>query len=305
MKSVLLVLAASALGMGCASAQPPAQLIDARAAYQRASTGEGAALVTTDLHDAKVALNDAEQAFTEDGDEPKTQSLAYIAHRRSVAAQAKAVTAKSLQDKRVAEAQFDKFKEQQALATRDQLDSTKNALTSAQQQAEAERRARTAADDKTRDLLSQIKGLQSQQTERGLVLTLSGSVLFATNRSELLPTAKTRLNEVSKALKEDKRSIVVVGHTDSTGGAELNQKLSNDRASAVRTYLLGQGVETSRLRSEGMGPSQPVADNASPEGRANNRRVEIILENNGQQQGGALNQANPGMNGTGSNTKQP
>ena len=215
------------------------------------------------------------------------------------------MTAKSLQDKRVAEAQFDKFKEQQAVATRDQLDSTKNALTSAQQQAEAERRARTAADDKTRDLLSQIKGLQSQQTERGLVLTLSGSVLFATNRSELLPTAKTRLNEVSKALKEDKRSIVVVGHTDSTGGAELNQKLSNDRASAVRTYLLGQGVETSRLRSEGMGPSQPVADNASPEGRANNRRVEIILENNGQQQGGALNQANPGTNGTGSNTKQP
>lgn len=287
MKTALYVLAASALGLACGTTTPPSQLVDARVAYQRASTSEGAALATTDLYDAKTALNEAEHSFKEDGDDPKTKSLAYVAHRRAISAQAKANTAKALQDKRTAEAQFQQFQQQNALALRDQLDSTKSALTQAQRDAEAARRARSEAEDKTRDLLNQINGLKAQPTDRGLVVTLSGSVLFATNKADLLPAAKTRLGEVANALKQDQRSMIVVGHTDATGGDDLNQRLSENRAKSVRTYLVSQGVPENRIRSEGMGKSQPVADNASPEGRANNRRVEIILENNGQQQQGA------------------
>lgn len=281
MKTVLLAVAASALAMACGTTQPPSQLVDARVAYQRASTSEGAALVTPDLYDAKQALNEAEKSFSEDGDDTKARSLAYIAHRRAISAQAKGNAAKSMQDKRTAEAQFNKFKEQQALATREQLDNTKSALTAAQQEAENQRRARSAADDRTKDLLSQIEGLKTQQSERGLVVTVSGSVLFATNKSELLPAAKKSLSDVAKALKEDKRQLVVVGHTDSTGSDDLNQRLSEARAKSVRQYLVSQGVEDGRIRAEGMGETQPIADNASPEGRANNRRVEIILENGG------------------------
>src|SRR6185369_14983622 len=113
-----------------------------------------------------------------------------------------------------------------------------------------------------------------------LVLTLSGSVLFASGKSVLLPMALTRLSEAAKALKEDGRSITIIGHTDSQGSDESNQKLSVARAEAVRKYFVTQGLPGDRVKAEGAGESQPIADNATPEGRANNRRVEIVLENN-------------------------
>ena len=94
---------------------------------------------------------------------------------------------------------FDRFKEQHAVATRMQLDSAKSQLSIAQQEAEAQRQARTAADEKTQQMLSQIQGLQSQKTDRGLVLTISGSVFFATGKAQLLEPAKKRLTD--RALK--------------------------------------------------------------------------------------------------------
>ena len=83
----------------------------------------------------------------------------------------------------------------------------------------------------------------------------------------------------ARALKEDGRSITIIGHTDSAGSDAANQKLSEARAEAVRTYLVSQGIPADHVKSEGAGESQPVADNKTPEGRANNRRVEIILQN--------------------------
>jgi outer membrane protein OmpA-like peptidoglycan-associated protein len=275
----LLGLAAAA----CGASRPPAQLVDARSAYQRASTAPGSSLVATDMYDARNALNDAERSFSDDGDSEKTKSLAYVAHRRAIAVEHKALAAKSMEDRRVAEAQFDRFKEQQAVATRMQLDSAKSQLSIAQQEAEAQRAAKAAADEKTQQMLSQIQGLQAQKTDRGLVVTISGSVLFTTGKSELLGPAKKRLADVANALKETKSPLIVVGHTDSTGSDETNQRLSEQRAKAVRQYLVSQGIEDGRIRAEGMGESQPIADNTTPEGRANNRRVEIIVENSGQQ----------------------
>jgi outer membrane protein OmpA-like peptidoglycan-associated protein len=231
------------------------------------------------MRDAQIALNGAEKEFKDHGDEPSTRNAAYIAQRKVVAAEAKGQTMGNLQQKKELEANLARSKDDQLARTRGDLDSTRGQLARTEMDAQSERAARVAAEKKANDALSAINGLKTSQDERGLVLTLSGSVLFATNSTALLPVAKTRLTEVATALKEDKRAIAVYGHTDSTGGDDLNQKLSEGRAASVKTFLSQQGVPADRITSTGMGKGQPIADNASPEGRANNRRVEIVLKN--------------------------
>jgi outer membrane protein OmpA-like peptidoglycan-associated protein len=113
-----------------------------------------------------------------------------------------------------------------------------------------------------------------------MVITLSGSVLFASAKSALLPAAQVKLNEVANALiKEDPLSkIVIEGHTDSQGTAAYNQDLSQQRAQAVRDYLVTRGIASDRITSQGFGLTRSIADNGSAEGRANNRRVEIVVQ---------------------------
>jgi outer membrane protein OmpA-like peptidoglycan-associated protein len=273
-RTVVATAAALTLAVvGCASTRPPNQLVDARIAFQQASSSPGAAMATTDIFEAKQALEAAERAFHQ-GKTREAKNLAYIAHRKALSAQARAETQRAIETKRVALADFQRFREMQAVATREQLEREKGALTIAQREAEAQRQAREAAEAKVAD----IEGIQARKSEKGLVLTISGSVLFPSGKSELLPSAKERLSEVAKALKDDRRTLLVVGHTDSRGADEANERLSGSRASAVRSYLVSEGIDDDRIRSEGMGESEPVADNATAEGRANNRRVEIVVE---------------------------
>jgi outer membrane protein OmpA-like peptidoglycan-associated protein len=113
-----------------------------------------------------------------------------------------------------------------------------------------------------------------------LTLSLSGAVLFAFNKATLLPSAERVLNEVATALKTDKqsnRTLTVVGHTDSVGTDAANQALSLARAQAVRNFLIAHGVSPNRIRAVGRGENQPVAQNDTPENRAQNRRVEIVI----------------------------
>lgn len=110
------------------------------------------------------------------------------------------------------------------------------------------------------------------------VITLSSSVLFAYNKSELTPAARTELDSLMPKLQSaDVVSVKVVGHTDSQGSDAYNQKLSERRASSVAAYLLSRGLAPNKLTSEGKGESQPVADNDTEEGRAQNRRVELHI----------------------------
>lgn len=275
-RTLLTITTASAfatLAVGCGAGRPPSQLVDARIAYQQASTHPSARVASTEVLDAKHALDGAEHAFKE-GDELEAKNLAYIAHRRSVAAKAMADSARAAESKRVALADFQRFREARALATRAELERAKGALSIAQQEAESQRQARQVAEEK----LTQIQDVQAQKSDKGLVLTLSGNILFPSGKTELLDVAKDRLADVADALKEDQRSVLIVGHSDAQGPEDKNQKLSEARADAVRIYLIQRGVDRQRIRSEGAGESQPIADNESPEGRANNRRVEIILE---------------------------
>jgi OOP family OmpA-OmpF porin len=105
-------------------------------------------------------------------------------------------------------------------------------------------------------------------------------VRFKLNKDELTVQSKAILDSVAGSLIErrDVTSLMVVGHTDSTGEADYNQSLSEKRAESVMAYLVSQGVESGVLSSKGMGESVPIADNATAEGRKKNRRVELKLD---------------------------
>lgn len=129
------------------------------------------------------------------------------------------------------------------------------------------------------DLLRQIAELNAKTTERGLIVTL-GDVLFATGKSNIKSTTATQLGKLASFLKEyEDRTVAIEGHTDSVGSEDSNLSLSQHRADSVKSYLVTQGVNSTRLTTTGMGESSPVADNDSATGRQQNRRVEVIIEN--------------------------
>jgi outer membrane protein OmpA-like peptidoglycan-associated protein len=136
------------------------------------------------------------------------------------------------------------------------------------------------SEKRTADAVAALATLAAvREEERGLVVTLSGSVLFRSAKSTLLPSAKVKLDQVATALLSIRaRNLIVEGNTDSQGSESYNQDLSQRRADAVRDYLVQKGYPADRIQARGMGKGSPIADNASPEGRANNRRVEIVIE---------------------------
>jgi len=275
-------LVALAGAAGCASALPPQDLVTARATYNRVSHGPAAALDPAALHSAAESLQVAEQSFAKDGDTQETRDLAYVADRRAQLAEVRAQTAQTNQDQAQTLANMHAAETAHANASSAQLGRANLQLAVQGQQLDAERDRRKDADKRAAQAAADLAafGTVKQDAARGLVITLSGSVLFASNKSELLPSALVRLNGVADALTKDDSvsKIVVEGHTDSQGGADYNQDLSRRRAQSVRDYLVSRSIAGDRLTSVGYGLTRPIADNASPEGRANNRRVEIVLQ---------------------------
>jgi len=105
-----------------------------------------------------------------------------------------------------------------------------------------------------------------------------GDVLFDTGKSDLRPEAREALAKLTGiVLNYPSLQLAVEGHTDSTGSDELNQKLSEQRAEAVRGYLTGQGLPPDKVTAHGFGKTMPVADNSTAAGRQKNRRVEIVV----------------------------
>ena len=152
----------------------------------------------------------------------------------------------------------------------------------ARKAAEESDRLRQQAEKEKTDLRAQLLQqlntiLATRDTARGLIANMS-DVLFKTGSYELLAGARERLAKVSGiVIAHPGLHLEVEGHTDSVGGDEYNQKLSENRARAVRDYLVQQGIPDSAIVSRGMGKTQPVATNDTPEGRQQNRRVELVL----------------------------
>jgi outer membrane protein OmpA-like peptidoglycan-associated protein len=147
----------------------------------------------------------------------------------------------------------------------------------AQKEAAVEQAEREKQQLRARLLEQFSRVLPTTDTPRGLVVNM-GDVLFDTGKSDLRPAAREALAKLSGiVLNYPALRLAIEGHTDTTGSAEFNQTLSQQRADAVRDYLINQGLDAGKLTAQGLGMSNPVADNATAEGRQKNRRVEIIV----------------------------
>lgn len=261
--------------MGCATTAAPQELVDARAAYAQGVNGKAQRLNPAGLHEAKVALDRAESSFSDQPSSSTTKDLAYIAWRRAQRAELEATTSDW-------EAQRVAAESSAASAQAQQAKKTESELAAAKQQLESERAARQIAESRTKEVLDQLVAANAsavRQEPRGTVISLSGGVLFASGQSQVLPGAQSSLNQIAEVIAADpSKKIAVEGHTDSRGAPESNLALSQARAQAVAQYLIAHGVQATRVSANGLGASRPIADNESAEGRASNRRVEIVIQ---------------------------
>lgn len=239
-----LTLAAGTLA-ACAGTTETAGLQQATAAYQAVSTDP---TVTTnaplEVRRAEEALRRAQNAAAEGESERTVNHLSYLATRRAQIAEETAGV-----------------KRAQAVAA------NPNEVRLAVRNQELER---------------QLRDLQARRTERGLVMTL-GDVLFATGSADLTAGAETRIQRLARFLEgQPGRTVRIEGYTDATGSSETNLRLSERRAESVRAALLAQGVNPTRVTTRGFGEAQPVASNSTDAGRQQNRRVEIVISDDGR-----------------------
>ena len=136
-------------------------------------------------------------------------------------------------------------------------------------------------DSKEKKLRTQMAGTGvevSRNADGSVALIMPGSITFDTNKADIKTNFYTTLDKVAATLTEDSKSgILVSGYTDSTGTDAINLPLSQARAQAVASYLATKGVSTSRINAQGLGSSNPIADNSTAAGKEQNRRVEISI----------------------------
>jgi len=277
---------------GCSATGPTPELIDARRAYDEARASDAATYSPDKLLSAKQALEKAEDAHADDGGSFKEKSLAYVAQRKAQYASIYGTYEKDRRQQVEVEQAYrnkqDALRrnaEDKATEAQRSLAATWDNLSSARQQLAA---SQTQLQQSKAELASAMASLnkiaQVKEESRGTVITLDGQVLFVTGKAELLPIARDRLNQVAQSLKEldDDKLLSIEGYTDSRGADDANMKLSQDRANAVKDYLVSQGVKPEKVRAVGRGEGNPVASNDTPEGRANNRRVEIVVQSSAQ-----------------------
>ena len=162
----------------------------------------------------------------------------------------------------------------------EEADQARRLAESRASEAEFARREADLASQQVTSLTRQLENLQLRETESGVVVTL-GDVLFASGQAQLVEGGRSSLEEVVDLLQtEPDKKIRVEGHTDSRGDADANLLLSEQRAQAVREALISLGVASERVSALGMGEDFPIASNEDEDGRARNRRVDVILLDN-------------------------
>lgn len=258
----------------------PMELKSARTTLQNVSSGPTKTNNPAGLHTAKQTLAAAEHSFDVEGNTQETRDLAYTAERRAQTAEVKGRELAWKLEKEQAKEQADAAEAARLAATTNQLSEAQAKLAQQEQQLTTERERRVEAEKRAAEAAATLaKFATVKQESRGMVITLSGNVLFETNKAKLFPQAQVKLDDVAKALtqQDPDSQIVVEGHADSQGDDQHNLELSQQRANSVRDYLVAAGIAADRIVAKGYGEQRPVADNGSAEGRANNRRVEIVV----------------------------
>jgi outer membrane protein OmpA-like peptidoglycan-associated protein len=265
--------------LACGAAVAPQELHNARHAYNQASQGPAAQLAPAQLDTARQGLERANMAFGSGANEAVVRDLAYVAERQVAIAVSAAGLEQANRNIAKYEKEQDELRRKLQNATQSELERMKKELEEQKKVVATEREARLAAERSAAAALKSLDEIARVKEEsRGIVITLSGAVLFATGEHSLLPIAKEKLREVAQALIEQGDSTILVeGHTDSRGAADKNQELSLLRAQEVRGYLVSQGIPTNSIQAAGLGEERPLASNDTAEGRANNRRVEIVV----------------------------
>jgi outer membrane protein OmpA-like peptidoglycan-associated protein len=269
------VFAATLVACG-ASATP--QLADARKAYQEAEDSSAPTRAPGLLAEAKVSLDRAERAHD---DRPGSANEIALAERAEHKARHAKAHAENRDDDRYAD-EHERLEHGDTVATtRDVRDD--NRMTREERIAADKRDPdRRVRDDREagRALQNLGKVASVKDGDHGTVITLADSTYFPDRDEKMSTKAHDNLNQVADALKRQPSDTVfhVKGYTDSEGSDSDNKELSTRRAQAVADSLQKSGIPASRLRVEGRGEADPIADNDSEAGRASNRRVEIVVD---------------------------
>lgn len=265
-KCLLRTCAAGALAaalIGCASnANTTPQLVNARRAYDEAADSAARTRAPNDLAEARMALDRAEEAHDQ---EPGSDREAHLARR----AERKA---------RYAEARGDQLSSNRTdLAAKTE---PRREVVVERQRVRDDRDVRRVSDKRSNAALQSLAQVANvRQEARGVVVTMSGSLLFPSGERDATPIANQSLDQVAHALAQQPSDTTfqIEGYTDSSGSESENLALSEKRAQLVADRLVESGIDSSRISVVGRGEAQPIADNNTAEGRAANRRVEIVV----------------------------
>jgi outer membrane protein OmpA-like peptidoglycan-associated protein len=299
------------------SNKTPLDLLEARNAVRIAKDAGAGQYAASELQKAQDLLNQAEDYYRRKQGGGPIGTVAREAAQ--TAEEARVMSIKREQDARAeereaaadqtAQAQAD-AQAQQAAAAQAQAQAQQSQAQAAQaeqarQQAElarqqATQQAQQAESDKAQmraRMLQQLNQvLETRDTARGLIVNMP-DVLFDTGKTDLKPSARERLAKVAGILiAYPDIHVEIDGYTDGTGSLEFNERLSQQRADSVRSYLSSQGVNSSAITTQGFGPSQPIASNDTASGRQQNRRVELVVS--GSSIGQAVGQNAPNQNAT-------
>ena len=272
MRPIKLTVALALATAGCSAPFTDPDLAKAKDTYAHATKTGDPKKFPKEFDDAKKSIGaaqsaqDAQASFERGKDPSRERDLATEALYKAEIADATVAAAKSGADRTA--------KEEELAVLQKEWDEKGALANDAAARAEAERAANEAAAARLR----MQKFADVKEDERGTIITLAGGIPFKTGKADLQKVAIDRLKIVADALKGTTRTILVEGHTDSTGKPEKNMTLSQARAETVRKYLIDGGIPADQIRAVGAGQDRPVADNKTSAGRAKNRRVEVILE---------------------------
>lgn len=266
---LILAAAASACIAACTTTPDTIeQLETARAIVPQVEASPRAGVAAMEIGEARKALDRANRLADKSGKQADVEYEASIASKYAQIANEKILTAQAREELEKGTA------ERQAVLIQAR---EREAQRSAQQAQRSSVDAQTA-EARAKALERELTDLKAKKTDRGLVVTL-GDVLFETAKATLKPGAYTTIDRLSTVLNEDReRKVLIEGHTDSVGSDEYNQGLSERRAAAVQAALFERGVAASQISTIGKGETTPVASNDDAAGRQQNRRVELVFQ---------------------------